>query len=301
MYQADFFKFVKQPTRERRMRVVVDYGYSSISGMFPSMLAKLGVDSISINGYNDAKLAPRSREQVQRHLDNLRQIVGTLGYDMGVLVTDEGERLTVVDDKGRVLLGNTLFAALCLLVARTVKNPIIAMSVTAPSRLEDVLVRESATVVRTRSSVRDLMSAVQNDGVTFAGDEHGGFIYPALHPGFDAMFSLANLIAMLRQSGLSLSELVSVLPEFHLAYEQVHCPWEAKGAVMRRMAEEHREGDRIELVDGIKIYDQDSWVLVLPDSFEPVFHIYAESPDEDASRGLVNSYVKKIESFKTIS
>lgn len=298
MYQNDFFKLLPQPGPERRLRIVCDYGYSSISAMFPAMLARLGVDSISINGYNDAKLAPRGNEQKLRHIENLRQIVGTLGYDMGVLVTDEGERLTVVDDKGRVLLGNTLFATLCLLVAKTIDCPTIAMSVTAPSRLEEVLQRERAVVIRTRSSVRDLMNSVQEGGITFAGDEQGGFIFPSLHPGFDAMFSLANLLLMLRQTGLNLSELVSVLPEFHLAYDQVHCPWESKGSVMRRMAEEHKEGDRVELVDGIKIFDRDSWVLVLPDSFEPVFHVYAESPAEAASKDLVDSYVKKIESMR---
>ncbi|MFW5697586.1 MAG: hypothetical protein ACOCX1_03390, partial [Fimbriimonadaceae bacterium] len=298
MYQSDFFRLLPEQSDGRNLRIVCDYGYSSISPILPEMLGRLGIDSISLNSFKDARKAPRNQEDIDRHLRNVGQIVGTLGYDMGVLLTDEGERLTVVDDKGNILAGNTLFAALCMLVSSTKPDARIAMSVTAPSRLEEMLVKNGASVERTRSGARDLMAAVQKPEVCFGGDERGGFIFPDLHPGFDAMFGLANLVAMMRQMNLGLSDLVAELPEFHLAYSQVHCPWEAKGSVMRMVSEEHRKNDRVELVDGIKVYDHDAWVLILPDSFEPVFHVYAESPEKERSEHMVDDFVKKIETLR---
>lgn len=298
-YQASFFRVLGGEGGGRRLRIVCDYGYSAIGSIYPAMLGRMGIESISINGFADAKMAPRSEAEVQRHLDNLRQIVGTLGYDMGVLFTDEGERLSIVDDKGRTIQGNNLFAALCLLVAKTTSDPTIAMSVTAPLRLEELLKREKAAVIRTKADTRSLMSSSLDAGVDFAGDERGGFIFPALHPGFDAMFSLAKLLAMLQATGLSLSEVLESLPSFALAYEQVRCPWEAKGAVMRLITEQHRDDERVELVDGIKIFNEDSWVLVLPDAVEPVFHIYAESTEPKESEALVDDYVRRIEELQT--
>lgn len=299
-YQADYFHLLN-PTAtagRRRLKVVCDYGYSALSQIFPAMLARLGVESISLNGYNDAKLAPRSGVEVSAHVQNLKQIVHTLGYDMGVLFTEEGERLTVVDDRGQLLTGNTLFAALCTLVSQTHPDATIAMSVTAPIRLEDELKRTHTRVIRTKADTRSLMGTSLDAGVTFAGDDQGGFIFPELHPGFDAAFSFGKLISMLQQTGHSLSQLASELPQFHMAYEHVRCPWEAKGAVMRRIGEETRDNGRVELVDGIKIFSGDSWVLVLPDAVEPLFHVYAESEDEDHSRQMVSEYVKKIESMQ---
>ncbi len=293
-YQHDFFQIIHGDQPGRRLKLVCDYGYSALSGIFPSMLGKLGVESISVNSYNDAKLAPRSPDELNKHIENLRQIVGILGHDMGVLFTDEGERLTLVDDKGRAILGNNLFAALCVLVAKTQRNALIGMSVTAPSRLEELLTRQGARVVRTKADTRSIMATSLEEEVSFAGDDRGGFIFPRLHPGFDAMFSLAMLVSMLRETGLSLSEVTEELPKFSLAYEQVRCPWEVKGAVMRQIAQEHQDEARVEMLDGIKIYDEDSWVLVLPDAVEPVFHVYAESPDEAESKQLVASYVEKI-------
>ncbi|MFI5385980.1 MAG: sugar phosphate nucleotidyltransferase [Fimbriimonadales bacterium] len=294
-YQADFMRCLEMPSSPRRLRMVCDYGYSAVANIYPMMLAGMGVDAISVNSVNDAKLAPRTDPEIAKHIENLRHIVHTLGYDLGVLFTEEGERMTVVDDAGDLLAGNDLFAALCMLVAKTDKDASVAMSVTAPSRLEEELKKEGVTVIRTKADARSLMNSALEAGVTFAGDDRGGFIFPEIHPGFDAMFATGKLVAMLRETGTPLSEITRDLPQFQLAYEKVRCPYETKGSVMRHISEDSRKGERVELLDGIKIFGPDSWVLVLPDSVEPLFHVYAESPLETDSRALVAEYAKKIE------
>ena len=106
------------------------------------------------------------------------------------------------------------------------------------------------------------------------------------------------LVTMLQQTGLSVREVAAELPVFRIAYEQIRIPWESKGSVMRRLSEESREGGHVELLDGIKVFEDDSWVLVLPDAVEPIFHLYAESPTDEYSRELVARYVKKIEKMQ---
>jgi mannose-1-phosphate guanylyltransferase/phosphomannomutase len=188
-----------------------------------------------------------------------------------------------------------------MLVGQTHPNPTIAMSVTAPLRLESMLSGQQVQVIRTKADTRSLMSTSLSTGVTFAGDERGGFIFPEIHPGFDAAFTFGKLITMLQARNVKLSEVVTSLPKFQLAYEQVRCPWESKGTVMRRISEESRENSRVELVDGIKIYTDDNWVLVLPDAVEPLFHVYAESSEERESQTLVEDYARKIEELQSLA
>lgn len=293
-YQADYFKLLPPTRTGRRLRVVCDYGYSSLAGIFPAMIAQYGIESISLNGFNDAKMAPRSEEEVARHVKNLSQIVGNLGYDMGVLFTEEGERLTVVDSQGAVVSGNTLLATIGTLILKSHPKAKIAISTTAPTRLENVLKDHGADVTRTKADVRSLMASSVDLGTSFAGDERGGFIFPYLHSGFDAAFAFGMLATMLQQTGLSVQEIAASLPPFNMAYERVRVTAEAKGLVMRRIAEETRDTP-IELVDGIKIFENDSWVLILPDAVEPVIHIHAESPDEETGKEMAERYARRIE------
>jgi mannose-1-phosphate guanylyltransferase / phosphomannomutase len=296
-YQNDFFRVLGDGSARRRMRIVCDYGYSSLASIFPAMLERLGVESISINSFNDAKLAPRSEADVERHVENLRHIVGTLSYDMGVLFTDEGERLVLVDGHGQHIDGQRLLGVVGTLVAMTSPGAEIAMTVSAPTSLEESLVQHGAKVVRTKDDVRSLMAASLERRVDFAGDQRGGFIFPDLHPGFDAPFALGRLISMLQRTGLSLSEVAHALPAMNVSYEQVKVPWEHKGLVMRRLTEEVGRGTHVELLDGIKVFSDDSWVLVLPDSLEPVFHLYAESESAAHSDDLITEYSAKIQAI----
>jgi mannose-1-phosphate guanylyltransferase/phosphomannomutase len=298
-YQADYLRLLGLNWSRKRLRVVCDYGYSPYAVFMPAMLARMGVDSLSLNTYVDAKSAPRTRQEIDGHMSKLRSIVASLSYDMGLLFTDEGERMTLVDDHGEILSGNRLFAVLCTLVAQTQHHASFAMSVTAPDRLVDLLRSQGCEVLRTKSDTRSLMKASLDSNVTFAGDERGGFIFQEFHPGFDAAYAFGKLATMLRLTGLKLSEIVANLPPFQLAYEQVRCPWEAKGAVMRRISEEAREEQHVDTLDGIKIYDHDKWVLILPDAIEPLFHVYAESPDNIQSEQLVGQFVRRIEEIQS--
>lgn len=296
-YQSDFFHHLRAPSGAHALRIACDYGYSALAPIFPAMLQRMGIESISLNAFNDAKLAPRTEVDVKAHLANVRDIVGSLHYDMGALFTEEGERLSVVDDKGNVINGQLLFAIMAILTAETNPDAVIGMSVTAPSKLEQALLAKGIGVIRTKADATAITSTALDAGLTFAGDNRGGFVFPHFHPGFDAAFSFARLMVMLQQTGKSLSEVAASVPEFCLAYEQVSCPWESKGAVMRQISEDEAANGRLELVDGIKIHRDESWVLVLPDSLEPLFHVYAESDDDGKSRQMVQDLVQRIESM----
>jgi len=298
-YQEDYFRELGEVDRTRRMRIVCDYGYSSLASIFPAMLEHLGVESIALNSFNDAKLAPRTQLEVQRHVDNLKHIVGTLGYDMGVLFTQEGERLTVIDGSGNELEGNTLLAVLGTLLAETRPESKIALSVTAPTALEEFLVRHRAQVIRTKSDVRSLMSASLDHDIALAGDEMGGFIFPAMHPGFDALFSFGMLVTMLQRTAIDLADLTAELPVFRVAHANVRVPFDQKGTIMRRVAEEAKSSRHVEMLDGIKIFEDGEWVLILPDAVEPQFHLYAESNDPNGAQAAVDRFSRRIEAMVT--
>ena len=63
-----------------------------------------------------------------------------------------------------------------------------------------------------------------------------------------------------------------------LVHRQLPCPWALKGTVMRVLTERLRDRD-VDLLDGIKVFDERGWAQVLPDPDEPLVHIYAEGRD----------------------
>lgn len=300
-YQDEVVRLVPTVKDARPIRIVCDYGFSATASFFPDILAHYGVETISLNAANDAKSAPRTNPDIERHSDNLKEIVERLGYDMGVLFLDEGERLVVSDDSGHVLSGNSLLAAMCLLAAKMGTEASVGLSVTAPSRLEEAFVEAGLEVVRTKSDTRSLLNVGFESGVTLAGDDRGGFMWPELHPGFDAIFTCVKLVSYLQQTGSKLSDVVQDIPKFEIAYDTIKCPWERKGGIMRQITESAGGHTRVETLDGVKIFNDDRWVLILPDAIEPMFHLYAESDTPNSSESLVAEYKKRIEELASVS
>jgi mannose-1-phosphate guanylyltransferase / phosphomannomutase len=137
-----------------------------------------------------------------------------------------------------------------------------------------------------------------NANVVLGGSGEMGFIFPQLHPGFDAMFCIAKLIELLslQQHDLysnaprTLGQLRAELPRVSHRSLTVRCPWAVKGSLMRHLVETHPT-ENLDLTDGVKIFNahHDSWVLVLPDAGEPLVHLYADS----GNRGWVDETLRE--------
>ncbi len=277
-YQADFFRLLGSiSVPAKRPRLICDYGYSALAGVLPPMLDRLGIDSVSLNSFNNAKMAPRTPEQVISHLTNVQQISTTLSADMGVLFTDEGERLTAVDNEGRVLDGMTLTGVLGTLFARRFPGVEIALPATASARLEHHLTALGARVIRTKIDAPSLVRTALEAGVKLGADGAGGFMFPEFHAGFDAAYALAWLTCLLHETEGTMGSIVSSLPPYAVVHDTFPCEWEAKGSLMRTLADQVA-ADSVDLKDGIKIKRGDDWVLALPDAMEPWIHLYAEGP-----------------------
>ncbi len=308
-YSESFYHHLKvDEVQTRHLKVVADFAFGRLASIYPTMLGRMGCDLIALNAYPDTSKTPKTRAQRDVLLPNLSQIVGTLNADFGVLFEADGERMTLVDEHGKVIEGNQLLALMMVLVARTREHAKIAIPVTAPRMIESLIEKHGGIVTRSKTDMRDLMDLCAGDPnrpgrVDCAGDDAGGFIFADFQPSFDAMYAFGKLMEMLTTTQLTVNDLCDELPEAFVAKSNVRCPWEHKGRIMRELTRESdnlaaSHGYRIEMIDGIKIFMEDMWVLVLPDASEPIFHIYAEGNDMGIANRLVGEYVAKIESLR---
>ena len=268
-----------QAVRQRRFRVAVDYGYSPAAFTLPLVLGPLGVEAIGAHGF--------FVEDVPVELETIdaRRIVTGVRADLGVVLDRAAERLLLVDERGEAVpadLGMLLVVRLLVLRGRAGR---IAVPITATDRVDELVAGSALEVVRTQHSLGDLTRAATEDGVVLAAAPTGGFVFPDVVPGYDAVTTLCKLLELLAEQESPLSELVAELPRPTLLHRELACPWARKGLVMR-LVNEHLADRRLDLMDGVKGYDERGWVQVLPDPDEPLVHLYAEGETEDLTHEL---------------
>ncbi len=298
VYSQSFEKYLNvQAVNNSRAKVIIDYAYAVSGAVLPLLLGKFGCDAVVLNAsLSQTALSNDERENL---LNELGQVVEALKANMGVQVAANGEQLILVDEAGLPIRGEILTALMVNMMMTAHPRSTVVVPVHASSAVEQIARRHDGNVIRTKASPTALMEASQkNPNVVLGGSGETGFIFPELHPGFDAMFCIAKLIEMLTVQERSLAEIRAELPRVcHKSYT-MRCPWTVKGALMRYLVETHSSKE-LELIDGVKVIDpqNDNWMLVLPDAGEPLVHIFANGDDRAWVDNTLREYRQRVQDF----
>ncbi|BCL80238.1 nucleotidyltransferase [Ktedonobacteria bacterium brp13] len=293
-YMEGFHKVVDyEVVRKRKFQLVIDYAHGSTTGMLPPILKELGCEVIVLNSEEDDSVTSRTPDELGKDMQRLATISSALNTDMAVRIDPSGERISVVDDRGRILDGVKMLAVMTSLYLRRHHGGTVAVPVTAPTALQHIAQRHEGYIQHTKVLPHALMTAASREGVVLVGDGKGQFAFPELHPAFDGMLAIAKLLELLASFGMRLSEVVDDLPTYYMSSARVTCPWEHKGKVMRILSEQYRER-RAKPIDGIKIDLGKEWVLVLPDADRPFFHVFAESVSNEQAQALAEKYARVV-------
>jgi mannose-1-phosphate guanylyltransferase/phosphomannomutase len=272
-----------QAIRNRSYRLVVDYGYSATSYVLPLLLGPLGVEAVSAHGFAADVGEPHTG--LREAVGQAKRLVTAVGADLGVVFDRAGERLFLIDEQAHEIPVEQTLLLFLRLMGSDGRHGKLAFPITVTSHVEDLVAGSDLEVIRTPHSLAELTKAAAEDGVIFAGAVGGGYVFPEFLPAYDAVASLCKLLELLAPAGRPLSELVAELPASTLVHRQVPCPWSLKGTVMRVLTERLRDRE-VDLLDGIKVFDERGWAQVLPDPDEPLVHIYAEGTTPEASAQL---------------
>jgi mannose-1-phosphate guanylyltransferase/phosphomannomutase len=290
-YVDDLLRTLDRDLIARRgFRIVVDYCYSPASLILPLVFGPLSIEKIAAHSYVAAR-SP-SAGDVTESLEQTRRLVTVVGADFGVVMDQAAERIYLMDEQGEPVPTDVALLLFVSLLARAGREGTLALPITATSRIDELVAGGGLAVHRTQASLAALTRAASEDGTIFAGAVTGGFVFPAFLPAYDAVASICNLLELLAPIAEPLSSLVAALPAANLRHVQVRCPWAQKGMLMRVLTERMKPYET-DLLDGIKVFHEHGWALVLPDPDEPLVHVYAEG-DTAEEAGRLNAELREL-------
>jgi len=108
------------------------------------------------------------------------------------------------------------------------------------------------------------------------------------------MFTVGKLIELLSKVGISLTELKEGTPVRDPRHIEIPCPWELKGKILRKLSKASPEKEK-ELIEGVKLREEEGFIFVLPDSDKPVLHLYASFKDEAQEKRRLEEEKERLE------
>jgi mannose-1-phosphate guanylyltransferase/phosphomannomutase len=175
---------------------------------------------------------------------------------------------------------------------------VIAVPVQATEEIELIAADYNVEVRRIRNSHSAMMDATKDSDVAFVGGTRGGFIFPDFLNAADGLFTACKILEMIAATGSRLSDLDRDLPKRYQSTQMVKCPYESRGAVMRR-AMEFTEGKQRLLVDGVRVREDNATVLLLPHKEEELFIVTAEAQTSEQAESLRDRYASLVQSWRS--
>ena len=293
-----------EAVRKRKFKVLVDYSYGLAATILPNILGYFDADVISINNYVDqSKFSPERltlSDNDKEHIDEVAIIMRNLNYEIGFQIESGAEKITIVDERGVWYSHHRLLGIVMKLYLETHKHlePYkVAVSILAGSEIEEIAKDYNVEVIRIKNSHSAMMEATSDEKVLFVGGSYGGFIFRDFLFASDGMFTVGQILEMLAKTGWRISEIDNKLPIRYQSTLTIPVPWEKKGTVMRK-AMEHSEGMERMLIEGVKIFKNDSSVLLCPKNESPSFIVVSDSANFETAESLLKTYSSLINQWQ---
>ncbi len=285
--------------RKAKYKLMIDYSHGLASTIFPYILGKLNIDALTLHDYVDSRKFQANA--TLENTDEAQKIMKSLGYGLGFIIEPGAEKISLLDERGVLYNPTRLLTIITKLFLETNKKrePYkIAVSILASQDIEIIAKEYNVEVIRIKDTHSAMMEATRDESIIFVGGVWGNYIFRDFLFAADGMFSIGKILEMLAETGLQISALDMELPVRVQHHKIINCPWELKGKVMR-CAMEYSEKYTRELVDGVKIFEDDNSVLLLPDREHAAFLVHSESEDLDIADKMTKKYCDLVKKWRS--
>jgi phosphomannomutase len=271
----------------RPLTVAWDVGNGATGEVVEELTARLPGRHILLNEMIDGTFpAHHPDPTIPENLVQLQQAVAREHCDLGIAFDGDGDRIGVVDGRGRILWGDQLMVVLARdVLARHPGAPIIA-DVKASQILFDEIARMGGRPVMAATGHSLIKAKLAETGAPLAGEMSGHIFFADGYYGFDdAVYVAVRLLGVLSRSAENLAELSDRLPAVVNTPElRFSCDETRKFEVVREVRERLRKaGAEMTDIDGVRVRTADGWWLLRASNTQAILVARAESTSE---RGL---------------
>ena len=281
-------------TATRELKIAWDAGNGAAAEAMVMLTERIPGEHILLNETVDGTFpAHHPDPTVEKNLEQLKGVVAKEGCDLGIAFDGDGDRVGVIDGKGRVLWGDQILTVL----ARDLLERVPGSTVIADVKASDVLFAEverlggkpvmSATghsIIKTKMAELGAALAGEMSGHIFIGDGYYGFD--------DGLYAAVRLVDIVARSDKTMAEIRDSLPSVLNTPEiRFEVPEDRKFALVEEIKATLLSGGPavngdVSTVDGVRVKTDDGWWLLRASNTQNVLVVRCESESQDGLERL---------------
>ena len=271
--------------RKNNFKVVIDAVNGAGSFILPMLCERLDCEVITMNCSGDGNFS-RIPEPLAENLNVLEQKVLEVGADIGFATDPDGDRLSIVSNKGKAI-GEEYTLVLAVKNYSNFQESMVVTNLSTSMMLDNI----TNKTIRTRIGEAHVVQKMNELNISIGGEGNGGVILKEVHLGRDSLVAVSMILSLLSNSGKSITDEIGSISKYLMVKDKILL----NSKIDFDSLESIFDCDEINRLDGIKFSWSDKWIHIRKSNTEPTIRIFAEAPTKDEVDELVNTlknYVK---------
>ena len=258
----------------RRIKAVYDCGNGAGAVVAPALFDKLGLTARGLFCESDGTFPNHHPDPtVPENLEDLITAVKKDGAEIGIAFDGDADRIGVVDETGEIVWGDRILIIYARdVLARTGAGQPIIFDVKSSQALPDAIERAGGKPIMWKTGHSLIKDKMKETHAPVAGEMSGHMFFSEGFYGHDdALYGAARLLRILADSGKTVRQLLSDVPNFVSTPEiRVEVPEERKFGIVDKAVEHFRSQHDVIDVDGVRVLFGDGWGLIRASNTQPV-------------------------------
>jgi len=263
----------------KKFKVVVDAVNGAGSTILPKLCEDLGCHVTTINCNGDGNFT-RVAEPLAENLNNLEEKVLEVGADIGFATDPDGDRLSIVSNKGYAI-GEEYTLALSFKNFINYQDSMIVTNLSTSRMIDDI----SSGSIRTKIGEAHVVEKMKELNILIGGEGNGGVILKEVHLGRDSLVAIAMILNLLSRDNKSLNEIISEIPSYIFIKDKINIDNSIDFDSLATLF----DCDEINTEDGIKFTWPEKWIHIRKSNTEPIIRIFAEAKTENEVDDLIQT------------
>lgn len=193
------------------MKIVLDCANGSTYKLAPTLFREMRAEVVPINIFPDGKNINRDSGAISPGA--LAEKVLETDADVGLAFDGDGDRLIAVDEKGRIVNGDKILAicAKSLKKAGRLDNDLVVHTVMSNLGLTHALDKIGVKGIAAGVGDRNVLEKMRKYGSVLGGEDSGHIIFLEHHTTGDGIVTALQLLSVMQQEHIPLSDLADVM------------------------------------------------------------------------------------------
>jgi len=269
-------------------KVGVDAVNGSASEALPELLNEVGCEVHKLNCAPGGDFV-RGPEPTPENIQGLCSLVRKKKLDLGFALDPDGDRLAIVDEKGRPLSEeNTIVLATDYILSQKKGNVVVNLSTTA--LMDYVVKKHHAHLYRTKVGEPNVVERMEEVKAVIGGEGNGGVIYPEINMTRDALTGAGIILKLLKERKKKVAEIIDSYPKYYMIKEKISLS--KKDFEQREKYLIKKFSGKIDRTDGLKITTRNFWIHIRPSNTEPLVRLIGEGRDWEEIERIIREVEK---------